>query len=212
MIKYNNNKGFTLVEILVSLFIFSLLSIALSGIYIAFTKAQNRTYASQKLLNDMQYSMEIMAREIRNNEIMYFDPDCDSLIYNNPIAFGSCILLKRENGSVFAFATTTDVTHDILHYLELTHDDTISQDYGGNYYVEGGNWENVVVLLQHTKNNADINFLKFDISPSINPYYDNNNEQPKVTIGLGVEYVSEKEAEQISHFLQTTVSSRIYRR
>lgn len=201
MIENNKNKGFTLVEVLVSLFVFSLLSVAISSVYIAFSKAQTRTKVSQKLLNDMQYSMEMMAREIRNNEIVDFDPDCTELLGDD---YGSCILFKKEDGSVSAFATSTD---DSLYYLNLT----LNTEEGQIYYPSDNT--SITKLLDEELNNANINLLKFDISPNTNPYEDeSNNEHPRVTIGLDVDYVSDREVEQINYFLQTTVSSRIYRR
>jgi len=206
MMKNNKNKGFTLVEILVSLFVFSLLSIAISGIYIAFSKAQANTKSSQELLNDMQYSMEMMTREIRNNEIIEFNPDCSLLIYNN---YSSCILLKREDNSIFAFAVQESESgeYSSLYYLDLVYSSYIIP----SYYLAGS--KSKTKLLDEVLNNADINSLIFKISPSTNPYNNESiNQHPRVTIGLKVDYISERETEQVSYFLQTTVSSRIYRR
>ena len=66
-----NKKGFTLVELLIAISIFASLSIIISGIYLAFSKNQARTKASQSLLNDTQYILETISKEIQNNQIDY---------------------------------------------------------------------------------------------------------------------------------------------
>ena len=64
-----NKTGFTLVEVLVAVSVFAILAILLSVIYVAFTKMQTRTQISQQVLNDSQFTLETMTREIRNSEI-----------------------------------------------------------------------------------------------------------------------------------------------
>ena len=84
-----NNKGFTLVELIVAVSVFSLLSIVMGGIYLSFTKSQTRTKASQSLLNDAQYVLETLAKDFKSNEITNCTPEE--------------ITTKEENGSVKTF-------------------------------------------------------------------------------------------------------------
>ena len=67
----NNQKGLTLIELLVAVFIFSLLSTVIAGIYVSFSNAQARTKVAQALLNDAQFALEGIAREIRNSRVLY---------------------------------------------------------------------------------------------------------------------------------------------
>ena len=90
-----NNKGFTLVELIVAVSVFSLLSIVMGGIYLSFTKSQTRTKASQSLLNDSQYVLEILSKDFKSNEIIF----CES----------NEIRTKEENGSVKTFTHSNDV-------------------------------------------------------------------------------------------------------
>ena len=88
-----NEEGFTLVELLIAVSIFALLSVIISGIYLAFSKSQARTKVSQSLLNDAQYILETVAKEIKNNEIVGIGTSGDTDIYT----------LKKENGDLVYF-------------------------------------------------------------------------------------------------------------
>ncbi len=85
-----NKKGFTLIELLVAISIFAILSLIISGIYLAFSKSQARTKASLTLLNDSQYIMETIVNEVKNNELYLPSPCCNN--------YDKCIGLIRENG------------------------------------------------------------------------------------------------------------------
>ncbi len=68
--KINIKKpGFTLVETLIALSIFAILSVIVSSIYIQANHLQQRISNLQKLQNEGRYMMEKMAREIRGREI-----------------------------------------------------------------------------------------------------------------------------------------------
>ena len=56
--------GFTLVEILLSISIFLIMTTSVMAIYIAFSKMQVRTLVAQQVINDSQFAMEVMAREM----------------------------------------------------------------------------------------------------------------------------------------------------
>lgn len=212
MIKNNKNKGFTLIEILIALTIFSFMVLAISGIYIAFTKSQARTKTSQQLLNDSQYVLEIMAREIRSSEILDYNPSgvggrCTELLGSH---YADCILLLRPNGSVVAFAAEDG---SVSGYRELIY---VVLDCNLDY--SSCTWDTdyaSTVLISPNLNDIELSpgGLSFNISPSTNPYDDiDSNQQPIVTIKLNTEYASTKRIEQIDYHLQTSVSSRIYKR
>lgn len=60
-----SEKGLTLVEMFVTLFIFSIIFTAASGLFVSAIKIQSRALASQQLLNQTTYLMEYMSRAIR---------------------------------------------------------------------------------------------------------------------------------------------------
>jgi len=59
------NKGFTLVELLVSISIFSLIVSAMSGAFVSTIRAQRKSVAFQQLLEQTSYLEEYMSRSIR---------------------------------------------------------------------------------------------------------------------------------------------------
>jgi len=213
----HHNEAFTLIEILISLSIFSLLVFAVSTIYIAFNNTQIRTAASQQLLNDSQYTIELMAREIRKSSIVNYSPDpawCNSLI--RPAAattlFDDCIILEREDGQSFAFTTyradSSSLYMDIFYILLDCTDDYSSCD---------DTWKNDAKaadkLLGTSFNGISVDSLDFIISPSSDPFVVGGvDQQPKVTIKMTTSYAAANVMENVSHNLQTTISSRVYRR
>jgi len=62
--KIKNNKGFTLVEILVSVAIFSLVFGAVASLYAANIRAQKRYLDTQKLLSEAGYVMSYMSYQL----------------------------------------------------------------------------------------------------------------------------------------------------
>jgi prepilin-type N-terminal cleavage/methylation domain-containing protein len=206
-----NNNGFTLIEILISLSIFSLLVFAVSTIYVAFNNSQIRTSASQQLLNDSQYAIELMAREIRQSSIVNYLPDCNSLIAPTGKILDDCIILEREDGQSFAFTSFKDTSSSIytdLYYILLDCNDDYSfcEDWKNSY-------QSYDALLNVTLNNINLDALDFVISPASDPFVSGgSNQQPKVTIKMTTSYASGNNIENVSHIFQTTVSSRVYRR
>lgn len=210
----NDSNGFTLVEILISLSIFSLLVFAVSVIYVAFNNSQIRTSASQQLLNDSQYAIELMAREIRKSSIVNYSPDsswCNGLIAPTGKVLDYCIILEREDGQSFAFTSFKNYSTDPnteLHYilLDCNDDYSLCEEWKNDYRSSD-------VLLSTTLNNINLDVLDFEISPISDPFVAGGpNQQPKVTIKMTTSYASGNRMENVDHTFQTTVSSRVYRR
>jgi prepilin-type N-terminal cleavage/methylation domain-containing protein len=63
-------RGFTIVEVLVTSFIFSIIAITVSGLFIQTLTIERRTFASDKIQENGLYIMELMSREIRVSQIL----------------------------------------------------------------------------------------------------------------------------------------------
>ncbi len=63
--KINNEKGISLVELVLAVFIFSLVIMAASGIFISAIKAQRVIIAKKNVAENTQYVMNFMVKEIR---------------------------------------------------------------------------------------------------------------------------------------------------
>jgi len=65
MVVLKSQKSFTLVELLVTVAIFSLIAGAASGVFVQALKAQRKSLATQQLLDQTSYLAEYMSRAIR---------------------------------------------------------------------------------------------------------------------------------------------------
>ncbi|MFA6410934.1 MAG: type II secretion system protein [Candidatus Buchananbacteria bacterium] len=79
--KKKNKSGFTLIEILVVLAIFSILSVVIIDVFLLSLKSQRQTSARQKTLSNLRYVTETIAQKIRTSEID-FSSYQDGIIVN----------------------------------------------------------------------------------------------------------------------------------
>jgi prepilin-type N-terminal cleavage/methylation domain-containing protein len=68
MTNNKKTKGFTLVETLVSLFIFGMMSVVLVNVFVSGLNTQTRILQNQDLMNQASYSLEYMGKLIRMAE------------------------------------------------------------------------------------------------------------------------------------------------
>lgn len=65
MLKCLNEKGFTLIEIIVAISVFVFVITSVSGIFVTALKLQRRSIAYQQVLDQTSYLMEYMSRSVR---------------------------------------------------------------------------------------------------------------------------------------------------
>lgn len=96
ILKYRNKKirklflknGFTLVEVLMTIFVFSIIVIGISSIFIQVLRVEKRGFAAQKIQENGLFVMEMMARDIRVSALQGLDDtSCNTttLTMNHPI-------------------------------------------------------------------------------------------------------------------------------
>lgn len=206
MMRINNHKGFTLVEMLIAISIFAVVATLASSLFSTFANNQKRTKVSQELLNNAQYALEIISREVKNNEIITFSSDRGVRCQDLPAEYSQCLLFVRENGETAAFLYSGSK----LSYAQLD----CTEEANGVYTdcdIAGG--QQPATMLSADYNNVDVSNFEFYLTPNVSPYFDDTeNQQPRVTIKMTVKYNSTQMVEQVTHYLQTTVSSRIYKR
>jgi len=71
-----SNEGYTLIEIMVTMIIFSLVFGMISGLFTLALKTQRRSLASQELLAQTSYVMEYMSRHLRMAQESIYLPSC----------------------------------------------------------------------------------------------------------------------------------------
>lgn len=187
-----SKKGFTLSEMMVVMVVFSLLSVALSGIFVQFFNVEKRGYADQRLSSDMRFTLEMIAREVRMGNIDYRLTG----YYGGtvPVPTDTLALLDTsEAQTLFGLAgTDCETTNDCYVFVRRN---------GTDYRI--------------TPEELAVNKLIFYISPTADPFTLQAagtylaNEQPHVVILL-----EEKDIKtgDIVLKMQTSVSSKIYKR
>ncbi|MFH1112193.1 MAG: prepilin-type N-terminal cleavage/methylation domain-containing protein [Patescibacteria group bacterium] len=193
--KLTCRHGFTLMEIVVVMFIFTLASILIAEIFVNVQKAQQKIRDTQVAYTDARYLMEVMAREIRSDLIDYVaygtisDP-------NDPDVIDKLYLATSQGAKVvFRYHNPCPKGNTAIGCV------TIKRDTGE---------ENVI-----SSPKLSIDTLTFYITPLKDPFPENvilttPDIQPQVTIVLKASSTNIKIEDQKPIYLQTTVASRAY--
>lgn len=230
-------RGFTLMEIMIAVSLFVILIIVLINIYLLALKAQRQTAARQQALSNVRNVMETLARQVRTSEIDYayayagdidpgisgsekelalVDPDGSHIAYyvlDNQ-------LVADTNGVKYALTSAEDITIVNLNFYIAPSTDPFKEEHC-NKALPGLN--DCLVPTSCT-----VDDLKADKSGFCGCLSDNDcaskfcdpqahlclpqNVQPRVTIILDFQANKVKVEDRKTVFLQTTVSSRVYKR
>lgn len=204
--KIHNTSGFTLVEVMVALTIFSVVVTMASSIFLSSQRVERKTESMQSLSGAGRLIMEKMVKTIRENEIDYdyagYTKDSeDSELLRLP---QSAIALRNFEENLIIFQENDkDRCLDeksVPPCLEMSNDD-------------GQSWSSL------TSKEVRLKDLQFFITPKKNPFqfhpetdsYEANS-QPFVLIVLTLEKTKTRPGEQSTLTLQTGVSSGVYKR
>lgn len=173
-----NQKGFTLVEILVVLVIFSIMLTAISSIFISGVKVQQSALATERLLDQLNYAIEYMGKAI-----MMAKKASDS----NCITSGYSYSLINSSGNNLGFLNKNGSNYDCIYFRLNTTDKRIWK----------GDQSSSLAPL--TSDDVKITNLTFNVSSPV-------NAQPKVTILIEAEANSGSLLQKVR--VETTISQR----
>lgn len=179
-----NPAGFTLVEILVAMAIFTTALVATAGIFTYTNRSQQKTQQLQDAQSSARFAMEVMSQMIRRSSVDY---------------------------AAAAYADGVPEPADVLALLSNTGDTIIFTrevvDGRGMLTIA----INGAASEPLTPANLSVEVAQFYISPITNPFSANptSNQQPRVTIVLTTRQADTAEA-LTPTYMQTTVSSRAY--
>ena len=190
-IRNKNLIGFTLIEILVAVGVFGVVAVIISGIFLNINNLQKNTASYQRLQNEGRYIFDKLAREIRSRELILPEPLANPLSYldfeTNEVGEALTISLVQEARPV------------------------------------PPGWPNIGSLKYDLNGESDylnavdvsVEEARFFVWPESNYRWNQEpaaNIQPRVTIFLKLKNagVAEKYRHEID--LQTTISSRFYKR
>lgn len=109
-------SGFTIVEVVIAAFVFSIIGILVGNIFVQSSHLQRRGFSAQAIQENAQFALEMMTREIRVGAITTVDSECSStsldLIHpvNGSVWYSlSGGVVVRTEGGVRTELTSTDV-------------------------------------------------------------------------------------------------------
>ncbi|MBU0648701.1 prepilin-type N-terminal cleavage/methylation domain-containing protein [Patescibacteria group bacterium] len=193
-INKKNQKGFTLIEMLVVLAVFSTFLIVAMDLFLTINRVQRRTEVSERVLSENRFIMETMAQLARTGRIdyeAYPDP-------TNPIANPTDELIVRQGDEQVRLKQQTSFCPS----SQSAPCATISRD-------GGATWASI------TPRGMRVTNLKFIVTPQLNPFYFDGvdylaQDQPQVTIIFGLASTREISGQDIEVNNQTTISMREY--
>ena len=175
--------GFTLIEMLAAVMIFSLIIGAISGVFISSFRSQKSALSSQRLLDQTSYALEYMSRALRMATKQTADiPACLSqsgLNYEN---------IPGVSGLKF------------INHLE---DDDCQEFFLENKQLKQKK-NNLTETVELTSSKLEITSLNFLLQGESQ----DDDLQPRVTIFLAVKGKGQKPEEQPELKIQTTISQR----
>ncbi len=186
-------RGFTLVEMLMAAFIFSLIISSASGVFVYCVRSQRVSLASQELLSQTSYAIEYMSRNIRmarkdveGNCIVGYDNYSPSDGVSTNITF-----IRYDNAS----------QEERCHRFLLEDDQIKEQKCPGSLACFA-----TAPKIEITSPKVKVNSLKFKIKGGSQPPAD--EYQPRVTIFLDAEGVGSGGDNSPKVQIQATVSQR----
>jgi len=195
MIGAKKAPGFTVVELLVVMVLFTFSLLILTQTYLAFIRLSHRTSNSATIQQDMRFVMEYLTRNARNGAIDYPSP---------PLAIDavtSTLRLKAENQLAWMMKKSQPGDMrcgDAPNVACLL----VSSD-------NGTNWAPI------TSKGVNVETFNIYVRPSLSPFVlqgggYSSDQQPYVTVQVKMTFNTPIDKEKVSMEAQTTVSSRVY--
>jgi prepilin-type N-terminal cleavage/methylation domain-containing protein len=198
-----NNKGFTLIELLLATAIFATATVVISDIFIRVNKAQRKTQGIQQTASDARFAIESLVRTTRLSEIDYdyyggnVSINGESVLALRTTA-DTPVKFSRKNGSVCPDNSTS------VYCLAVCTKESCSSD---------TDWDAL------TPQGVNVSLLNFLIYPLSSPFeFDSStgsyksDVQPRVTIISNSENITSVDVEKKQFYIQTSVSTRVYKR
>jgi prepilin-type N-terminal cleavage/methylation domain-containing protein len=161
--KYNTQKGFTLIEILISLSIFTVVVVFSCGVILSIVSSNKKNQAISSVVNNLNYSIESMIRDISTGFSYQCSVDLnasngDLTTYKNLLP--TCLGVGSPQSSITLVSTISKTEQIVKYELVGTGPDAFIQK--TTYVDSGGNIVPETYPLTD-KNNISIEKLSFTV-------------------------------------------------
>lgn len=156
-----SGAGFTIIEVLVATFLFSIITIEVSAIFVQVVNLERRGFAIQKIQENALFALELMAREIRVSQITTVDNNCtaSSLDIVHPVNGNVSYVLNNGVIQRIADGVTTNLTSSDVVFVRL------------NFCVKGApsndNQTPRVAILTSIQNKTGKEIFQFDLQTTV---------------------------------------------
>ncbi len=117
------NRGFTIVEMLITVAIFSILMIAVTGVFVSILNTQRYTFSLNQLVDQSGYALEYLGKQIRDANQLE-SADGGEIKITNKKGEEITIKLKDERIKIGdVFLTPGDITVDSFEVLDFQEED-----------------------------------------------------------------------------------------
>ena len=186
-------KGYTLIEVLVAVGIFTILIAAPTGFFVGSLRGQLKTLASQKLLDNTSYTLEYISRSLRMaKKELSADPLTACLLEGGTILYGHNYQITR-GGNGLKFINYKNECQEFF------------LDENDHRLKESKNGAAPVALTAEDLEITSLTGLKFKLSGESKA----DTDQPRVTLFLKIKGARGQKPElQPEIKIQTTISQR----
>jgi type II secretory pathway pseudopilin PulG len=193
--KIHLSPGFSVIEMLVVMFLFSTSMVILSQTYLSFIHLSHRTANAALIQQDTRFVLEYITRNVRGTPLAYPAPPevLDTV--------STTLKLAKDGGEIWMI-TKSDVGDVRCTDVPTVSCLLVSSD-------NGLTWTPV------TSRRVNVETFNIYVRPSVTPFVlqgatYGSNEQPFVTIQMKLSYVAPNDKEVVTQESQTTISSRVY--
>lgn len=210
MKKIGTKKGFTLIELMISIVIFVIFLGLVSNSYVSIVRAQKNANQVRKIYSEIRTFTDMLAEEVRLGAIDY---DCyDSQFKSATLCAPGVADSMLHGRSTYLALIRKGGQQKIV--FKYKYEDKDKKIYVAKLKKVSGAWSEYEELVS---DNLKVTHLSFAIFPDENPYlrenYNNTSKQfqPKVTVFMTVKNALNPDS-QFNFNYQTTISSRVYSR
>jgi prepilin-type N-terminal cleavage/methylation domain-containing protein len=203
--KIKNNKGFSLIELLVVCTVFSIIIVALSGVFVSVIRAQKYSLVAQQMLDQTSYAMEYLSRDLRMAKKQLVSDG--TLVCSG---FGTNYLSEGENYRISG-TMLPGVYNQILSYKNydktkcfLVYWTKVDNPPKGYLHIRTNGGSSVDLTQQDAT--GEQHFLVQNFNVDLIGASQNDSLQPKITIFM--EMIGQRSVYKPKIKIQTTISQR----